>query len=284
MGDFALDTAVEGGDGRYTARLSPEWEIWGPCGGYVAAVLLRAAGAHTRFDRPASLMCHFFGVADFGEVDLATETLRDGKRSESVQVTLRQGGRDVCRAMVWSVAGDAEGFEVDWTRPPDVPAPRDVPTAEERMGDDWKPWYPFWNNVEYRALRWRSPEEWEARTEPDEPTWQAWVRYRPTAAYEDPFVEAARVALLFDVMGWPAVHQAIDPAEADRWMAPNPDVAVWFCQPTAGTEFLLVDAEAPLSTGGLVTAWGRVWSEDGRLLAHGAEQLLCRAVPPPRPE
>ena len=56
MGDFALDTAVSGEDGRYTATLSHDWEIWGPNGGYVAAIALRAAGAHSRFDRPATVI------------------------------------------------------------------------------------------------------------------------------------------------------------------------------------------------------------------------------------
>ena len=51
MGDLAADTAVtEVGEGRYTARLSRDWEIWGPMGGYVAATALRAAGAASPFD------------------------------------------------------------------------------------------------------------------------------------------------------------------------------------------------------------------------------------------
>src|SRR4029077_20273976 len=54
MGDLAVDTAVEGHDGRYTARLSRDWEIWGPNGGYVAALALRAAGAPSRLAAPAS--------------------------------------------------------------------------------------------------------------------------------------------------------------------------------------------------------------------------------------
>ena len=41
MGDLAIDTAVEGSDGRYRARLSRDWEIWGPNGGYLAAIALR---------------------------------------------------------------------------------------------------------------------------------------------------------------------------------------------------------------------------------------------------
>ncbi len=30
MGDFDLDTALEGGEGRYRAELSADWDIWGP--------------------------------------------------------------------------------------------------------------------------------------------------------------------------------------------------------------------------------------------------------------
>lgn len=49
MGDLDRDTALTGSAGRYTAALSEDWRIWGPNGGYVAAVALRAAGAESRF-------------------------------------------------------------------------------------------------------------------------------------------------------------------------------------------------------------------------------------------
>ena len=47
-----------------------DWEIWGPCGGYVAALALRAAGAESPFARPASFFCHYLSVAAFAPVDL----------------------------------------------------------------------------------------------------------------------------------------------------------------------------------------------------------------------
>ena len=68
MGDLAIDTAVErqrrplrrravartGRSGDRTAATS-------------RAIALRAAGAHSRFDRPVTLVGHFLGVADFDD-------------------------------------------------------------------------------------------------------------------------------------------------------------------------------------------------------------------------
>ena len=275
MGDLAVDTEIEGGDGRYRAVLSSDWEIWGPCGGYLAAVLLRAAGVHSQFRQPATFACHFLGAARFDEVELETATLRASRRTESIRVAMRQEGRPIAEAMVWTVA-ESDGFEHDWTEPPAVGRPQDTPTIEEQI-PDWEPWYPFWNNVEYRPLGWMSEEEWEARR-PLQPRYQAWVRYRPTAVFEDPFVEAGRVALLVDIMGWPAAHRALDD---EAWIAPNLDVNVTFHQSPAGADYLYLDSEASLAIGGLVGSTGRIWSADGRLLASGTQQMMCRPVPVP---
>ncbi|GAA4106877.1 hypothetical protein GCM10022214_88100 [Actinomadura miaoliensis] len=43
MGDLAADAAVTGENGHYTAELSPEWAAWGPNGGHLTAILVRAA-------------------------------------------------------------------------------------------------------------------------------------------------------------------------------------------------------------------------------------------------
>ena len=75
MGDLEVDTRVTGGGGHYTADLSAAWEIWGPCGGYVAAVLLRAAGAHSDFPRPVSLAVQFVAMGLSTQEKLDTGTL-----------------------------------------------------------------------------------------------------------------------------------------------------------------------------------------------------------------
>lgn len=280
MGDFGVDTAIEGAEGRYTAVLSRDWEIWGPNGGYILAILLRAAGAHSVHARPATLAAHLLGTAQFDEVDLETTTLRAGQRSESVRVSMRQGGRPIAEALVWTVGGDTAGPEYDRARMPDVPPPEAVPTIEELLAGDDEPAHRFWQNFEMRPVDWLTREEWESRHDL-EPRSLAWFRFRPTPVFEDPYVEAARVALLLDTEGWPAAARALRPEVDGTWMAPNMDVAVTFHQPAAGAEHLLIEMVSPMSAGGLIGAQGQVWSPDGRLLGSGIQQMLMRHVPPP---
>ena len=74
------------------------------------------------------------------------------------------------------------------------------------------------------------------------------------------------------------VVRALEPGVEEAWMAPNLDVTVTFHQPPAGSTFLFLDAESPVATGGTIGSSGRVWSEDGRLLATSIQQMLARPV------
>ena len=50
-----------------------------PCGGYVAAIALCAAGAESPFARPAGFFDHPPSVAAFEPVDLVVTPLRSGR-------------------------------------------------------------------------------------------------------------------------------------------------------------------------------------------------------------
>lgn len=278
MADLDQDTRVDGGDGRYTATLAPAWEIWGPCGGYVATVLLRAAGAHSAFPRPTSLMVHFVGVGRFAPVDLETETVRAGRRSESVRVRMTQEGRAVAEALVWTVADHdpaAGGLTYDWTTHPDPPAPEGLAAMDELLPDPGR--FAFWRNLECRPTDFLPPERW-AVERPLAPTLRQWYRFRPRPAWDDPYVEAGRVTIVADLMGWPTVVRALEPGDEERWIAPNLDLTVTFHQPPADADWLFLDAEAPIATGDLVGAHGHVWAGDGRLLATSVQHMLARPV------
>jgi acyl-CoA thioesterase-2 len=275
MGDLADDTAVERhGDGCYEATLSADWEIWGPMGGYVAACALRAAGASTEQARPATFSCHYLGVARFGSVDLRVETRRSGRTATSQRVEVTQEGRPILDAMVWS-AGDVEGLEHDETSPPDVPDPDQLPDIRELVPDDAEPPFPFWHNFDAK------PIEFEVEWPPPGPRparWREWLRFAPTATFEDPWVDAARCVILVDLPSWPSAHRP-HAWKQPPFTAPTLDLNVAFHRPTSGRDWLLCDGAAPLSTGGLFGWNARVWSTGGRLHASGGGQCLYRRLP-----
>jgi acyl-CoA thioesterase-2 len=275
VGDLANDTEVRpSGEGSYEATLSADWEIWGPMGGYVAACALRAAGASTEQARPAAFSCHYLGVADFGRVDLRVEARRSGRTAASQRVEVTQGGRPILDAMVWSV-GDVEGLEHDETSPPAVPDPDELPEIGELLPDDAAPPFPFWNNLEAKPLA------FEAQWPPDGPRparWQEWLRFTPTATFDDPWVDAARCVILVDLPSWPSAHRP-HAWKQPPFVAPTLDLNVAFHRPTSGRNWLLCDGAAPLSTGGLFGWHARVWSTGGQLHASGGGQCLYRRLP-----
>jgi acyl-CoA thioesterase len=276
MGDLADDTAVTGHDGHYTMTMSRDWEIWGPNGGYVASVALRAAAMHSRFDRPASIVGNFLGVASFDEpVDIETVALREAKRAESIRVSIRQGSRPIFEALVWGV-DNVDGLEHQFGDAPEAPEPMTLPTILERFaaaGIEGRPPFPFWNNFEERPLQWI--DNWDER-EQQQPSFLTWFRYLPTSTFDDLWVDACRSLILIDTLGWPAVqrHHVGD----HGFMAPSIDISVGFHRFRPEEPWLLARGESPSAYAGLVGGRGDVWSLDGVLLATGTSQMLCRPM------
>jgi acyl-CoA thioesterase II len=277
MGDFELDTRLEalpGGDGRYRAQLSKDWEIWGPNGGYVAAIALRAAGLRSQIARPASFACHFQSVARFGRLDVEVTPLKMGRRAESLRVSLTQEGRPILEAMV-RTAVRAAGLEHSVESPPAVPDPETLQDVEDLRDPD-ESRYPFWNNLECRTLH---PERVREERRARDPRWLEWYRFRPRATFEDPWVDAGRLLLLIDTLAWPAAVQA---HPMTKFTAPNHEVSVWFHRSAPESDWLLADNDCPVAEGGLMGTHGRVWSRDLRLLASGGAQLMCVPIPEER--
>lgn len=282
MGDLADDTAVSGADGRYRAVLSGDWEIWGPNGGYLAAVALRAAGAHSAQALPASYLGHFLDVAAFAPVDIEVETVRRSRRAESLRVSMTQEGRRVLDALVWAVAEGLDGLEHAIPTAPEVPAPATLASAAERpaaAATAPRVRFPFFDNLDERPLTW--VDDWEHRAAAD-PVHRSWYRFLPTARFDDPWVDAGRLLIAVDTFQWPAASRG-HAADTLRHIAPSLDLACRFHRPDAARRapWLLVEARSPVAAGGLVGGTADVWDEAGTLLASGGQQMLCRPGPAP---
>jgi acyl-CoA thioesterase-2 len=271
VGDLGRDTEVEElGGGRFRATLSPEWEIWGPMGGYVAACALRAAGRASGHPEPASFSCHYLGVARFEPVDITVEARREGRAASSHRVEVTQQGRKILDALVWSTT-EGPGLEHDETVAPDVPGPDELPAPPSDMV---RP-FPFWGNLDQRIVQ---VEPVWPPSEPRPAVWREWLRFVPTATFADPWTDAARLLVLVDLPSWPSAHRP-HAWRQHGFIAPTLDLNVAFHQSAASDDWLLCDGSAPLSVRGLFGWTARIWSTDARLLASGGGQCLYR--PPP---
>jgi acyl-CoA thioesterase-2 len=272
MGNLDTDTRLEGGEGRYTTQLSPDWRIWGPNGGYVAAIALRAAGRESRLARPASFSCQFLEAGAFESAEVRVEALRRGRAAEALSVSLEQSGRRLLCANVWTV-GELEGLAHDTSSAPSVPSPEELRPIESLLGPGTPTPHAFWGNLERRPIDWVPPEN----RVPTDPIVRCWYRFRPQARFQDPFLDAARSLILLDTMSWPAVRSAH--VEPPAFIAPSLDVSAQFHALAPESDWLLCETTAEIARDGLIGFRSRVWSQDRQLLASGGGQLLCRPAP-----
>lgn len=269
MASLIADTTAESlGDGRYRADISEDWAVWGPNGGYMAALALSAAMAESRFSRPASFHCHFLSVGSFAPADIQVSFLGGGKRAESLRVDIRQDGQLLLAASVWMVDTGLDGYEHESTRAPDVPRPDALDDFATLAGDEYAQWYPIWRHIEGRPVAWRQP--------PGDPVWHCWLRFVDTPI-DGPAADAIRQLFWLDLPGWNAV------TSAHPWpfpyLTPNLDLSVQFHRFRPDETWMLADGSVPLATEGVLGCTSRLWTPDGTLLATATSKHSCRRNP-----
>lgn len=224
---------------------------------------------------PASFSCHYLGVAAFDEVQLTVEPIRVGRGAASHRVRVAQGERAILEAMVWSVP-PTEGLDHDVPSAPEVPGPEGLPSPTE-LAPDEPPRFRFWENFDSRPLDWI--RDWPPAA-PIAPEWRSWMRFAEWDEAAPPWVEAARLLLLCDLPSWPSAHLPHAWLEPP-FIAPTLDLQVSFVRLAAAEPWLLLEGTTPVGADGMLPFTSRVWTRDGRLLATGGGQTLCRRVPQP---
>lgn len=271
MSDLVTDTEVHRApDGQWTGRLMPNWEVWGPYGGYVGAMLLRAARLAGGLARPASMSLSFLRPPAFGDVAIAVDALHNGRAAVAQTAMLRQEERNRVAASIWSVT-ESTGLQHDDARMPRVPAPETL----QRV-DYFEHYLPsestIWSNFECRPVF--AEVAWPPQG-PVSPEWRAWVRLRQPIAAADPWLHACRSMVALDLVGWSAAVRA-HAWQNVRPLTPSLDIYAAFHDEEASDEWLLCDGWSPIAAHGLVHWRGSVWSQRGRLLASGGGQCLHR--------
>lgn len=96
----AVTALVPGEAGRFTASVHPEWTIGGrPNGGYLLAVLGRAAAAVAPHDDVIAASTHYLHSPGPGAVQLEAEVLRAGRSASQVRARMSQDGTPCVEAL-----------------------------------------------------------------------------------------------------------------------------------------------------------------------------------------
>src|SRR5689334_21746712 len=110
--------------GRFEARLDPNWTIAGkPNGGYLPAVLGRAAVSVGGHPHVLAISGHFLAAPAPESAEVDAEVLRTGRGASQLRVRLRQNDRTCVEALV--TTAELDSAEAYWTGGLTVPSVAD---------------------------------------------------------------------------------------------------------------------------------------------------------------
>jgi hypothetical protein len=107
---FAEVSAVAvSGAGSFEAVINPEWTIAGkPNGGYLLAMLGRAAASVSAYDDVIAASAHYLHAPTPGPVVIEAELLRNGRSASQIRARLSQDGQACVEALLTTSALDPD--------------------------------------------------------------------------------------------------------------------------------------------------------------------------------
>jgi acyl-CoA thioesterase II len=265
--NFQDATRVAHVDQKFTAIIDPEWCVWGPVGGYVAAIAMRAVGLVAPANhRPVTLSCQFLARGAPGKIEVIVEPLKVGSTS-FFNVRLVQGSEAFLQAQICTTA-KIDGPDHVGVTAPDVPGPEALESFAAQLERFGHTPIAFWNNVDGRQVDFRPPGD----PDPRGCRTECWMRFEDWQTTPDPFLDGARALILIDTSLWRAYNRG--QTEMPRHVAPSLDLTVWFHEAAPASHWQLVEAHADFARQALLNGSARVWSDGGTLVASGGGQCL----------
>lgn len=221
---FLTATAVTpSGDGRFDVTVDPDWSIGNrPNGGYLMALVLRAAVEASPHPDPLSASTHFLRPPSFGPAVVEVEELRIGRSVAMHRARLVENGQPVLEMLVSSGRLPSGEPDYEFGPPPVLPPPDDCPQAQPDTPDGTH--IGLFNHVDVRYDR--TTMGWATnRPGPHRPVIRAWARIveAPTDAYGVVVAADALPPAVFALgaRGWaPTVEMTtlLRAKPADGWM------------------------------------------------------------------
>lgn len=267
----------EAGQDRFEG--DSQWQPHGRVyGGQVLGQTLMAASLTVQDDRAVhSMHGYFLRPGDANEpIQFAVERLRDGRSFSARRVHALQGDRPIL-SMIASFQDPGEGYDHQ-DEMPDVPGPDELPTTAELLGHIDHPAAQYWSYARPIDVRHvRSPIYLEADTEQraSQAVWMRTVAPMP----DDPVLHRAVLGYASDYTLLESVLRRHGRTWATVGATASLDHAMWWHRPARADEWLLYTQTSPSAQGGRGLGAGRIFAQDGRLVATVAQEGMVR---PPR--
>ncbi|MFY9714567.1 MAG: acyl-CoA thioesterase II [Microbacterium sp.] len=261
-----------------TSHPMPTGRIYG---GQVLAQSLIAAERTIPENRTVHSMHGYFlrpGDSSQG-ITIAVDRIHDGRSFSTRRSQAYQNGVPIF-SMIASFQDDDPGFEHAVPMPEGVPAPDTLSPDEDRVV-----------GLPDAVLRMLSERDADIRhvdsplylPSDDErvPHQGVWMRMRASLP-DDPVLHRAALAYLSDM----TIQESILRAHGAYWSLPglkvaSLDHAMWWHRPARVDEWLLYVQESPNARGGRGLATGRIYTEDGTLVANVAQEIMVRVPEAP---
>ncbi|WP_068269848.1 acyl-CoA thioesterase [Aldersonia kunmingensis] len=195
------------------------------------------------------------------------DRIRDGRSFVTRRVTGVQDGKAIFTMSSSFHVGDV-GIEHQDDMPKVVP-PEDLPDSRDLIPDRGE-WMSHWDDWDIRII----PGEQLARRRGIASQQQVWFRYRGELP-DDPVFHVCTLTYMSDMTligSANAIHPNVDTQVASL------DHALWFMRPFRADEWLLYDQTSPSAGMGRALAQGRIYNQDGAMVAAVVQEGLQRLL------
>ncbi|GAA1691900.1 acyl-CoA thioesterase II [Microbacterium sediminicola] len=246
-------------------------------GGQVLAQAVVAASRTIPDDRPVHSMHGYFlrpGDATQG-VTLSVDRIHDGRSFSTRRTQAFQDGVPIF-SMIASFQVEGPGLEHQEPMPAGIPRPDAVSAPEPATLHPMSQRVLDQSPIETRHVEGTIFNEVPARAARQ----HVWLRAR-TRLPDDPAVHRAALAFMSDM----TIQEPVLRAHGVPWAQPrlrvaSLDHAMWWHRDARADEWLLFAQDSPSSRGGRGLAHGRLYTQDGMLVATVAQEIMAR-VPDP---
>ena len=238
------------GNKRYKAAVAGNWSVNGnPDGGYLMALLARAALSSSEKEAIVILTANFIARCESGEAELSVEHMGATRRFDRWQVSLIQDGEDKVRAMATLMDRKAEQAGKRYENAMPALAP-----VEECIKFGQMPGYTLFDNMD--VLLDPDCSGWITGVPADRSELKGWIKFKDDRPFDQP-----ALMLIADSFPPPIfVSQGMV-----AWV-PTLEMSVNI-RNLPETRWLKCVFRSRFLNGGMVEEDGEIWDETGELVA-----------------